>query len=166
MILIAASPARRGRDPRSRRDGAAAKNPTREIAGFGVASRVLYDLRMKWIVLVALLAPISNSAADPAEVPVRRVALSFVEDGTVISSPTSLVGGGQCQTFRHGIVGHAPTVAIEYCASADDRVRIRWIVRRDGRVLARDVTGSFAEGATFEAGIPDVIDVPVTVSAP
>ena len=123
---------------------------------------------MKWIVLVALLAPISNSVAvaDPAEVPVRRVAMSFVIGGTVIASPTMLVGGDQCQTFRHGLVDETPAVAIEYCASADDRVRIRWVIRRDGRVLAREVTGPFAEGATFEAGIPDVIDVPVEVSAP
>jgi len=102
-------------------------------------------------------------ASPPARLPLRRVGVTFVSKGNVVSSPTSMVGGTQCQTFKHGLANAPPTVELVHCATANDQLRVTWIVRDGQRVLTREVTGSFAPGAEFDAGIPNVIAVRVKV---
>jgi hypothetical protein len=113
-------------------------------------------------IVFAVAALGSTAGAEPAErLPLRRVAMVFAANGEVLSAPTMMVGGTQCQRF---VTGPTPAIAVEYCATGD-QLQITWTVRRDQKMHARRVTGSFADGASFDASIPNLLAVSVEVGA-
>lgn len=114
------------------------------------------------VALAAALLAAIPAVADAS--PFRRVAMTFVLRGEVLSQPTVIAGGDACSTFSTGLVDQPPTVSIEYCTLPDDQLRVSWTVRDGDRELSHTAVGSYADGSTFDAGIAGVIDVRVAVS--
>jgi hypothetical protein len=107
--------------------------------------------------IVAAIPGIADASAF------RRVEMTFVLRGNVVSQPGVIVGGDTCSTFSSGIADQPPTVLIEYCTLADEQLRVSWTVRDGDRVLSHSAVGLYEDGSTFDAGIPGVTDVRVVV---
>jgi hypothetical protein len=117
---------------------------------------------MKLAALVVALALLGTKPADADPGMYRRVAIQFVADGETLAYPTMLVGGDGCQTFAHHTDGGPPSLMVTECASGEE-LSIRWAIDDGKRAMSNDGSGPFVPGAEFDVGIPDQIQVIVTV---
>ncbi len=117
---------------------------------------------MRRAALVVALALMGTPAAEAAPLHYLRVAIHFVADGETLAYPMMLVGGDGCQTFAHHVDGGPPTLMVTACAEGEE-LAVRWTIDDGRHALSNQATVPFVPGAELDVGIPDQLQVIVTI---